>query len=346
MTDQDTEATGPFIVQTSEDDGFHYVVNKITGERARGYPLKKTANRAARNLNEACAPAAPLEPQAAPAPYFPPSSDEAPSRDFRDKEEPEGEAEDAPEGMDETEDEEGAEVEPTGDPAPAEARPFQLVAPAVIVTREDWLIAATVAIRPILAAMGEAQIPAVRVTCGWPHKGGAGGKARAMGQCWNPEASDDGHAEIFISPMEDDPRTVFAVLVHELIHACLPKGTGHKAPFVKVARAVGFAKPFTQFNPTDQLWQWVDPILASLGDYPHAKLNPRGSEGEKKPQKNRQILCECFEDHEGQPCGYKARLSRKAIKEVGTPICPRHNLPMVCEALEGDDDGDAPEGEE
>jgi hypothetical protein len=43
--------TGPYRVETSEDDGFHYVWGPEG--RGRGYPLRKTALRAARQFNDA-----------------------------------------------------------------------------------------------------------------------------------------------------------------------------------------------------------------------------------------------------------------------------------------------------
>lgn len=204
-------------------------------------------------------------------------------------------------------------------------------------TREEWLVQAAELIRPILADRAELTIPDYRVTCGWPSKGGTA-KKRVLGQCWNALASADGHAEIFISPMEADLRTVVAILAHELIHACLPPNVGHKGPFVSAARAIGFEAPFTKLMPTDALFAWADEIIAKLPPYPHARLDPGAkAEGEPKKQATRMIKAVCT--LEG--CGYQVRLTRKWIEEVGAPICPRHMEAMTCEGLDlGDGEGD------
>jgi hypothetical protein len=352
MTASALQTPEAFEVITDADNGAHYVVEIATGERVAGpYPLKKTANRRARQLCGQEAPAQadealePREPEGLDAAVLEEALEEVPAAKpplyelhqaelaRQAAEEPEQAAEEAPAEEEEGDDEAAPH-------APAVSRPFQLVEPATIATREDWLIAATVRIRPILESMAGLELPAVRVTCGWPSKGGTGGKKRTIGECWNPEASSDGHAEVFINPMEADPQTVLAILTHELIHACLPKGTGHKAPFVKAAKAVGFATPVTQLTMPDELLAWVCPLVAALPDYPHAAINPRGAEGEKKKQTTRMIKAECLLEHDGEPCGYTVRLTAKWIKAAGAPICPRHREPMFCDMPD-----DAPEGE-
>lgn len=209
-----------------------------------------------------------------------------------------------------------------------------------IVTREDWLLAAATLIEQVLADKADLELGAYRVTCGWPSKGGAGGKKRVLGQAWNSAASADDHGEVFISPMEAEPRTVLAILAHELIHIALPIGTGHKGPFIKAAAAIGFRAPFTQLNMGDEMAEWLDPMLASLPAYPHARLDPAGAEGAPKKQTTRMIKAVCTVDD----CGYTARLTRKWIDALGAPICPAHGV-MTCEGMEPQDDEDG-EGED
>jgi hypothetical protein len=247
------------------------------------------------------------------------------------------------------------EVEVDGEePAPAPIAPVLTLpkreAPklgAAIASREDWLGAATTLIAQVLADRADLEVPAVRVACGWPSRGGTKAKNRTLGECWNPEASGDAHAEVFISPMENDALRVVQILTHELIHACLPKGTGHKGPFVAAAKAVGFEAPFTALNPSDALTEWTQRVVDALPAYPHAKINP-GAEGEKKTQSTRMIKAVCEEildsddlDAPGPACGYQVRLTRKWIDEVGAPICPRCQVAMQVELP-----ADAPEGDE
>lgn len=364
MTASALQTVEAFEVRTSDDDGFHYIYDTAAMTKVAGpYPLKKTANRRARQLCEqfttdkaevaACVADAmgsdePLEPReletfeaadleeelAEPAPKL--SLGELYALELeRQAAEDDRECPAGPGEEEEEEEEPAAEEEEATPHAPAERRAFQLIEPAAIVTREDWLIAATVRIRPVLESMASLDLPAVRVTCGWPSKGGAGGAKRVVGQCWNPEASSDNHAEVFISPMEADPQTVLAILTHELIHACLPKGTGHKAPFVKAAKAVGFATPVTQLTMPDELLAWLVPMVEGLPAYPHAAIDPRGAEGEKKKQTTRQLKVECPD------CGYTLRGTKKWLS-VALPMCGVCKVEMVCEDL---DDGDAPEGE-
>lgn len=189
--------------------------------------------------------------------------------------------------------------------------------PQEIKLREDWLMQLAKAMEPSIAeACGQA-LPPFRVTCGWPSSGGRGRKRRVRGECWAASASADGHAEIFISPVEADTKEVAAILGHELIHAALPKA-GHKKPFQVAAKKIGYTKPFTGAVVTNWFHIWVDPILADIGDYPHAELKASAPIARKKKQKARQLLCEC------EQCGYKARVARTWIETQGAPLCPQH----------------------
>jgi hypothetical protein len=375
-----TEAAETFQVVTSEMDAAHYVVNVSTGEIVRGYPLAKTANRAARNLNDLCGYVAPIEPPATSSPLLADGpvtfSDDAPAIDLGEahidhvaamatlarEANPEPAAETAADFLARIQQEAADFTPPTAPKAKRAKAPKQIdvedIAPTgqraevirhpvpdVILTREDWLNAASLHIEEHLGKLAGLDLPSFRVTCGWPSSGGTGSKKRTLGQCWNPEASSDAHAEVFISPMEAEPVTVLAILAHELIHACLPKGTGHKGPFVKAAKALGFAGPFTQLNMTDELRAWAQVIVDALPAYPHAAITP-GGEGDKKPQTNRQLLATCEAQGEGSDCyGYKVRLSRKWIDLLGAPICPVCMVQMVCEGLDPQDQ-DGPEGED
>ncbi|MEM8759212.1 MAG: transcription elongation protein SprT [Pseudomonadota bacterium] len=182
--------------------------------------------------------------------------------------------------------------------------------------------------------MTDQTLPPYRVTCGFPSKGGMiGGKTRTRGQCWSAEASEDGHAEIFISPVEDDVDVVAAILAHEMIHAALPKA-GHNRTFQIAARAIGHEAPFTTAAPTAAFWSWARPLIATLPPYPHRRLNAQAPIAARKPQKNRQIKCEC------PTCGYIARTTRSWIEKVGPPHCPLHGE-MVVERKEEEELEDA-----
>ena len=230
-------------------------------------------------------------------------------------------------------------------PAAATERPLPVImdASAEAITRERWLMMLAEAVAPKMQDMAGITMPLFRVSCSWPSRGGTSLSGRVVGQCWAASASEDNHAEIFITPMEDDPREVAETLVHEMIHACLPQA-GHGPDFKRAALAVGYTTPMRSTPSTPAFWAWVEPILQALPAYPHRKINavrnvvsgPDSDDGAvptplrpiaaPPPQKNRQMKCTCA------TCGYIARTSRKWIDRVGPPICPVDGHgPMIAE---------------
>src|SRR5947207_10804956 len=84
--------------------------------------------------------------------------------------------------------------------------------------REWWLYEATKFLMEVMVEAGEKTVP-VRVSCGWPSRGGLGQGKHVIGQCFNQEACADGVSQIFVSPRISDSIVVLGVLLHELIHA-------------------------------------------------------------------------------------------------------------------------------
>jgi hypothetical protein len=175
-------------------------------------------------------------------------------------------------------------------------------------TREDWLLAAVVALTPAFAAQG-LSVPQVRVSCGFPSNAKRSG---AIGECWSAKASADRTVEILVSPTVDQPRAVLEVLVHELVHAC--GHMNHGARFGAACRSVGLTPVAATWKATrgdasfDSRYQAV---LSGLGAYPHAKLNMRS---EAKTQPTRMLKAVCG-------CGYTIRLTAKWAAK-GLPTCP------------------------
>jgi len=207
----------------------------------------------------------------------------------------------------------------------------QISEPSTTALREQWLHALAAKMKPIIDAKASIEIPAYRVACGFPSKGGElGKKTRVRGQCWSAAASDDQHAEIFISPVEDDADKIAAILAHELIHAALPLA-GHKRPFQVAATKIGHTKPFTTSEPTEEFMLWAAPLISTMGPYPHKRLNALVQVGEKKKQGARMLKCECEE------CGYTVRTTRKWLDEAGTPICPRKGHGRMVREIDDDE---------
>jgi len=186
-------------------------------------------------------------------------------------------------------------------------------------TREEWLVAAIDAMRPLYAEIGE-ELPTVRVSVGWP--GGSGRKNSVIGQCWASSQSKDNVAQLFISPVLDDAVRVLDVLAHELIHAIDDCTSGHKGRFAKIAKAFGLTGKMTATVAGDELKAKLDELHAELGDYPHAALAGGAGAHTPKKQGTRMLKVECPES------GYTIRMTRKWLDEYGAPKCPCHDEVM------------------
>lgn len=190
-------------------------------------------------------------------------------------------------------------------------------------TREEWLVAAVDALRPLFAEQADETVPAVRVSVGWP--GGRGKKNAVIGQCWSTKVAADSVSQLFVSPVLGDGVRVLDVLAHELIHAIDDCESGHRGRFAKIAKAIGLEGKMTATVAGADLGLQLLGIADELGEYPHAALsNPGEGADSPKKQGTRMIKVECAEGS-----GYKARMTRQWLEEVGAPICPCHSLPMV-----------------
>lgn len=202
--------------------------------------------------------------------------------------------------------------------------------------REAWAHSFLAAARPIFADAGYPLPDAIRVGVGWTSKGA---RAKAIGECYATQCSQDGTWEIILSPALADASRVADVLTHELIHAAVGLECGHKGPFLAAMRKLGLEGKATATVAGEAWHEWADPILIVLGDYPHATLDAAQSSGPKK-QATRMLKAECnVRGEDGAPCGYSARLTRKWLA-LGEPICPVHFVPMVCEDMGGEDEGE------
>ena len=175
--------------------------------------------------------------------------------------------------------------------------------------REEWLAHAVEELRSIFNANGFPLPDKIRVTCGFPSSK-ARSQHRAIGEHWSPKASSDGHHEICISPVVDDAVEAFAILCHELSHAATD-GDGHRGRFPACVRALWLEGKVTATVAGDTFRDNFAPLIQSLGDYPHAKLNISAV---RKVQSPRMMLAQC------PTCGYKIRLTAK-WSSTGLPWC-------------------------
>lgn len=174
-------------------------------------------------------------------------------------------------------------------------------------TREAWLEKAAAAMRPLFDAQGADVYPKFRVSCGFPK----GGKGKTIGQAWTPKASGDGTAELFISPVLQDPVRVLDVLMHELVHAVVGNDHGHKGPFRKLAKALGLEGKMTATVAGPKLAETLKWTAAELGAYPHAELSTMTVA--KQTTRQLKVVCE--------DCGCIARMTQKWLDDTGPPTC-------------------------
>lgn len=131
--------------------------------------------------------------------------------------------------------------------------------------REQWLTHLAILLRPWFSAQGY-EIP-LRIRLG---VGALSISRHRLGVCFPIDR--DGFQHITISPFIDDPVTVAAVLVHELIHAILPADEVHGVRFARAARALGLEGRLTTVTPSPRLRSHLEQLLRRVGPYPHRAL--------------------------------------------------------------------------
>ena len=197
---------------------------------------------------------------------------------------------------------------------------------AIYTERETYLQAATVMLQhSVFTAAGiqpaEWEGKKYRVSCGFPigYRGSKTGKV-VIGQAFDPSISADGTAEVFINPILDNPSDVVSVLAHELVHVFAGNACGHKGEFARIARAIGLVGPLTATVAGTELQAKIDQIVAALGAYPHARIDPNA----RKKQGTRLLKMQCGE------CQWTARVSMSQWNRVRTDApCPCCGAPML-----------------
>lgn len=177
-------------------------------------------------------------------------------------------------------------------------------------TREEWLQAAAALLR---ASFPEDQRPPeVRISVGLP----AGGtRSKSIGECWPAEADEHGVPQIFLHPSLTDNIEILGVLAHELIHATLGSGKGHRAEFQALMKCLGLTGKPTATTPGSALTQTLRDITAHLGPFPHGQLRTTdGSEEKPRTQTTYMLKLMCSQ------CGYTVRTTQKWIDQ-GLPLC-------------------------
>lgn len=183
-------------------------------------------------------------------------------------------------------------------------------------TREQWLRAASQRMAGWLPEVNEHLNPDhAPAMCGFPK--GRHGKGRAIGECYHPGAmpKQEHLRPIFICPTLDNPYEVLATLLHELVHAALPKETAHKKRFKDAVFGLGLqGKATATFcEPGTPLYARFGELIEVLGPYPHSAmgLKPRVKKGGGWPRYK----------SVNEPM-YKVLVSPKMLEEHGAPLDP------------------------
>ncbi len=157
--------------------------------------------------------------------------------------------------------------------------------------REAWLQTAATFLLDTMTAQGLPPV-SVRVSCGWPSRGGLSPRRTVIGQCVSPTICRDGKPQIFISPRLDDSIMVLGTLLHELVHASIGCDYGHGKEFSQAARKVGLAGPPTATVVGDALHPFLQSYVEQVGLYPHAAIHPSDKQ-KKKGSRLRLYECQC-----------------------------------------------------
>lgn len=178
------------------------------------------------------------------------------------------------------------------------------------------------------------------VSTGLPSSRAFNARGRNIGQCFDPQYSENGEAQIFISPTVTDAKSVLEVLTHEMTHAACGQKAGHGPKFEAACHAIGLEGPATSTVAGGELSVKLAAIASELGEYPHPRLDIT-----IMPKQTTRLLkvkcinqnCPYFYNY-GKPCVLRA--TWHAVKDA-TPICGHCNERMAVQMPKSQQSGGA-----
>jgi hypothetical protein len=181
-------------------------------------------------------------------------------------------------------------------------------------TREEWLLAAVEAVRPLFQEKRHELPHDCQVSCGFAS---TGTRSHHIGQCWSRSSSTYERNQIFISPALHEPVEVLDTLVHELVHAVDNCEHKHGKEFKKIALSLGMVGPMRSAGAGPELKAKLEGIAMSLGPYPHGKLKVV----HQKAISRSRPRAKC------PTCGFQVPMLKRFLA-YGAPICPKDKVEM------------------
>lgn len=190
---------------------------------------------------------------------------------------------------------------------------------AKTITREQWLNLAATFMADKFKETGKPLPEKLHVSCGFPTKGAVSGKI--IGQCFYPEVSSEAFTEVFIHPKLSDSQEVAAVLAHELCHAALGPGFGHRKEFKTLAYAMMLTGPATATVGSEEFNTYFLQFIDKHGSYPHSAMTLAARAAKPKAEsKNLNLRC--------PECNYYARTTDEFLSQ-GRLRCPIHKSQIL-----------------
>jgi len=188
--------------------------------------------------------------------------------------------------------------------------------------RESWLTNAVVHFRGLFSERKLELPPNISVSCGFPSKS----VGKYIGECWSNDQSDGGVFEVFISPRLSTVTGeggVLATLAHELLHVAVGVENKHNKHFKDGMKKIGLEGKPSATVAGESLQGLINTMAATLGDYPHKKLNLKPKP--ETPKVKTLIKMKC--PHDG--CEYIIMVKTDLAASMGVPKCPVHNEQFV-----------------